>query len=206
MAHTVITVGREYGSGGRLIAQKAAEALGIPFSTGDIRGELEREVMAPFQETGLSADFIRRTEQQKTSSFLYNLYMSTQSLPVNDQVFIAQSEVIRRVAAEGPCIIVGRCADYVLRNQSDVDALNLFIHAPMEERIRRVREEYKVQAPDLRLYILKQDKNRAAYYEHFTDGQWGKAQNYHLAVSSGLGLETIVRLLTDLMRDRGLGA
>ena len=182
MAHTVITVGREYGSGGRLIAQKAAE------------------------ETGLSADFIRRTEQQKTSSFLYNLYMSTQSLPVNDQVFIAQSEVIRRVAAEGPCIIVGRCADYVLRNQSDVDALNLFIHAPMEERIRRVREEYKVQAPDLRLYILKQDKNRAAYYEHFTDGQWGKAQNYHLAVSSGLGLETIVRLLTDLMRDRGLGA
>ena len=199
MAHTVITVGREYGSGGRLIAQKAAEALGIPFFDRSI-------INMAAEETGLSADFIRRTEQQKTSSFLYNLYMSTQSLPVNDQVFIAQSEVIRRVAAEGPCVIVGRCADYVLRNQSGVDALNLFIHAPMEERIRRVREEYKVQAPDLRLYILKQDKNRAAYYEHFTDGQWGKAQNYHLAVSSGLGLETIVRLLTDLMRDRGLGA
>lgn len=199
MAHTVITVGREYGSGGRLIAQKAAEALGIPFFDRSI-------INMAAEETGLSADFIRRTEQQKTSSFLYNLYMSTQSLPVNDQVFIAQSEVIRRVAAEGPCIIVGRCADYVLRNQSDVDALNLFIHAPMEKRIRRVREEYKVQAPDLRLYILKQDKNRAAYYEHFTDGQWGKAQNYHLAVSSDLGLETIVRLLTDLMRDRGLGA
>ena len=199
MAHTVITVGREYGSGGRLIAQKAAEALGIPFFDRSI-------INMAAEETGLSADFIRRTEQQKTSSFLYNLYMSTQSLPVNDQDFIAQSEVIRRVAAEGPCIIVGRCADYVLRNQSGVDALNLFIHAPMEERIRRVREEYKVQAPDLRLYILKQDKNRAAYYEHFTDGQWGKAQNYHLAVSSGLGLETIVRLLTDLMRDRGLGA
>ena len=199
MAHTVITVGREYGSGGRLIAQKAAEALGIPFFDRSI-------INMAAEETGLSADFIRRTEQQKTSSFLYNLYMSTQSLPVNDQVFIAQSEVIRRVAAEGPCIIVGRCADYVLRNQSGVDALNLFIHAPMEERIRRVREEYKVQAPDLRLYIHKQDKNRAAYYEHFTDGQWGKAQNYHLAVSSGLGLETIVRLLTDLMRDRGLGA
>ena len=156
MAHTVITVGREYGSGGRLIAQKAAEALGIPFFDRSI-------INMAAEETGLSADFIRRTEQQKTSSFLYNLYMSTQSLPVNDQVFIAQSEVIRRVAAEGPCIIVGRCADYVLRNQSGVDALNLFIHAPMEERIRRVREEYKVQAPDLRLYILKQDKNRAAY-------------------------------------------
>ena len=199
MAHTVITVGREYGSGGRLIAQKAAEALGIPFFDRSI-------INMAAEETGLSADFIRRTEQQKTSSFLYNLYMSTQSLPVNDQVFIAQSEVIRRVAAVGPCSSVGRCADSGLRNQSGVDALNLFSHAPMEERIRRVREEYKVQAPDLRLYILKQDKNRAAYYEHFTDGQWGKAQNYHLAVSSGLGLETIVRLLTDLMRDRGLGA
>ena len=199
MAHTVITVGREYGSGGRLIAQKAAEALGIPFFDRSI-------INMAAEQTGLSADYIRRTEQQKTSSFLYNLYMSTQSLPVNDQVFIAQSEVIRRVAAEGPCLIVGRCADYVLRNQPGVNTLNLFIHAPMAERIQRVREEYKAQAPDMRLYILKQDKNRAAYYEHFTDGQWGKAQNYHLAVSSSLGLETIVRLIADLMRDRGLNA
>lgn len=199
MAHTVITVGREYGSGGRLIAQKAAEALGIPFFDRSI-------INMAAEETGLSADFIRRTEQQKTSSFLYNLYMSTQSLPVNDQVFIAQSEVIRRVAAEGPCIIVGRCADYVLRNQSDVDALNLFIHAPMEERIRRVREEYKVQAPDLRLYILKQDKNRAAYYEHFTDSVWGKAENYHLAINSTIGLDTTVELILALAKERGLQA
>ncbi len=140
MAHTVITVGREYGSGGRLIAQKAAEALGIPFFDRSI-------INMAAEETGLSADFIRRTEQQKTSSFLYNLYMSTQSLPVNDQVFIAQSEVIRRVAAEGPCIIVGRCADYVLRNQSDVDALNLFIHAPMEERIRRSGRSTRSRPP-----------------------------------------------------------
>lgn len=199
MAHTVITVGREYGSGGRLIAQKAAEALGIPFFDRSI-------INMAAEETGLSADFIRRTEQQKTSSFLYNLYMSTQSLPVNDQVFIAQSEVIRRVAAEGPCIIVGRCADYVLRNQSGVDALNLFIHAPMEERIRRVREEYKVQAPDLRLYILKQDKNRAAYYEHFTDSVWGKAENYHLAINSTIGLDTTVDLILALAKERGLQA
>ena len=197
MAHTVITVGREYGSGGRLIAQKAAEALGIPFFDRSI-------INMAAEETGLSADFIRRTEQQKTSSFLYNLYMSAHNLPVTDQVFIAESEVIRKVAGEGPCVIVGRCADYVLRRQEGV--LNVFIHAPLDERIFRTKETYQVDAPDIRSYVLKQDKNRAAYYEHFTDGQWGKAQNYHLAVSSGLGLETIVRLLTDLMRDRGLGA
>lgn len=139
MAHTVITVGREYGSGGRLIAQKAAEALGIPFFDRSI-------INMAAEETGLSADFIRRTEQQKTSSFLYNLYMSTQSLPVNDQVFIAQSEVIRRVAAEA-LHHRGPLRRYVLRNQSDVDALNLFIHAPMEERIRRVGRSTRSRPP-----------------------------------------------------------
>lgn len=197
MAHTVVTIGREYGSGGRLIAQRAADALGLPFFDRSI-------INLAAEETGLSADYIRQTEQQKTSSFLYNLYMSTQSLPVNDQVFIAQSQVIRRVAAEGPCVIVGRCADYVLRNQPDIQPLNIFIHAPLEDRIKRAQEEYNVQAPDTRLYVLKQDKNRTAYYEHFTDGRWGKAQNYHLAVSSGLGIDTVVRLMVDLMRDRGV--
>ena len=159
----IITIGREFGSGGREMGRRLAEELGIAYYDQEIISEISR-----------------RTELSE--------------------------QYVKKMAEKSDCVIVGRCADYVLRNQSDVDALNLFIHAPMEERIRRVREEYKVQAPDLRLYILKQDKNRAAYYEHFTDGQWGKAQNYHLAVSSGLGLETIVRLLTDLMRDRGLGA
>ena len=165
----------------------------------------------------MSEKLFENLDERATNSLLYSLVMGTYSgvanritnlsdLSLNDKLYQFQNKIIREGAEKGSCLFVGRCADYVLRNQSDVDALNLFIHAPMEERIRRVREEYKVQAPDLRLYILKQDKNRAAYYEHFTDGQWGKAQNYHLAVSSDLGLETIVRLLTDLMRDRGLGA
>lgn len=199
MSIPVITISREYGSGGRAIGEKLAKELGIPFYNKEL-------ILMAAKESGLSEEYIKKAEQQKSTSFLYGLYMGAQQLPMNDQIFLIQSKIIREIAEKGPCVIVGRCADYVLRNQSGVDALNLFIHAPMEERIRRVREEYKVQAPDLRLYILKQDKNRAAYYEHFTDGQWGKAQNYHLAVSSGLGLETIVRLLTDLMRDRGLGA
>ena len=195
MAHTVITIGRQFGSGGRIVAQRVAETLHIPFYDKAV-------IDLAAKETGLSEEFIRQAEQKKTSSFLYNLYMSTQNLPVTDQVFISESEVIRKVAAVGPCVIVGRCADYVLRNQEGV--LNLFIHAPLDERIFRAKEEYKVDAPDVKAYVLKQDKNRAAFYEHFSDRVWGKAENYHLAINSTIGLNTTVDLILALAEERGL--
>ena len=195
MAHTVITIGRQFGSGGRIVAQRVAETLHIPFYDKAV-------IDLAAKETGLSEEFIRQAEQKKTSSFLYNLYMSTQNLPVTDQVFIAESEVIRKVAAVGPCVIVGRCADYVLRNQEGV--LNLFIHAPLDERIFRAKEEYRVDAPDVKDYVLKQDKNRAAFYEHFSDRAWGKAENYHLAINSTIGLNTTVDLILALAEERGL--
>ena len=195
MAHTVITIGRQFGSGGRIVAQRVAESLRIPFYDKAV-------IDLAAKETGLSEEFIRQAEQKKTSSFLYNLYMSTQNLPVSDQVFIAESDVIRKVAAVGPCVIVGRCADYVLRNQEGV--LNLFIHAPLDERIFRAREEYKVEAADVRAYVLKQDKHRAAFYEHFSDRVWGKAENYHLAINSTIGLDTTVDLILALAEERGL--
>ena len=195
MAHTVITIGRQFGSGGRIVAQRVAESLRIPFYDKAV-------IDLAAKETGLSEEFIRQAEQKKTSSFLYNLYMSTQNLPVSDQVFIAESDVIRKVAAVGPCVIVGRCADYVLRNQEGV--LNLFIHAPLDERIFRAKEEYKVEAADVRAYVLKQDKRRAAFYEHFSDRVWGKAENYHLAINSTIGLDTTVDLTLALAEERGL--
>lgn len=194
MANTVITIGREYGSGGRIVAQRIAEALSIPF--------YDRAVIdMAAKETGLSKEFIRQAEQKKTSSLLYSLYMSAQSLPVSDHVFIAESDIIRKVADEGPCVIVGRCGDYILHNRNDV--LNVFIHAPLDERIFRAKESYNVTTPDLRAHVLKQDKSRAAYYEHFTDGTWGKAQNYHLSVNSTIGLDTTVALILDLVKKRG---
>lgn len=195
MAHTVITIGRQFGSGGRIVAQRVAESLRIPFYDKAV-------IDLAAKETGLSEEFIRQAEQKKTSSFLYNLYMSTQNLPVSDQVFIAESDVIRKVAAVGPCVIVGRCADYVLRRQEGV--LNVFIHAPLDERIFRAKEEYKVEAADVRAYVLKQDKRRAAFYEHFSDRVWGKAENYHLAINSTIGLDTTVDLILALAEERGL--
>lgn len=197
MSHTVITIGREFGSGGRLVAQRVAEALNVPFYDKAV-------IDLAAKETGLSEEFIRQAENKKTSSFLYNLYMSTQNLPVSDQVFIAESEVIRKVAAQGPCVIVGRCADYVLRNQEGV--LNVFIHAPLDQRVFRAKDEYKIEAPDVKSYVLKQDKSRAAYYEHFSDGVWGKAQNYHLSVCSSIGLDNVVKLILTLAEERGTKA
>ena len=188
MAHTVITIGRQFGSGGRIVAQRVADSLHIPFYDKAV-------IDLAAKETGLSEEFIRQAEQKKTSSFLYNLYMSAHNLPVTDQVFIAESEVIRKVAGEGPCVIVGRCADYVLRRQEGV--LNVFI---------RTKETYQVDAPDIRSCVLKQDKNRAAYYEHFTDSVWGKAENYHLAINSTIGLDTTVELILALAKERGLQA
>lgn len=197
MSYPVITIGREFGSGGRIIAQRVAEALGIPFYDKAL-------ITLAAKESGLSEEYIREAEQHKTSSFLYNLYMSTQNLPINDQVFIAQSECIRKVAAEGPCVIVGRCSDYVLRNHDNV--LNVFVHAPLEARIERAKSEYKLQAPDMKAYVLKQDKNRASYYEHFVERPWGKCQDYDLSINSRLGLNTIVRMIIDLAKERGTNA
>lgn len=194
MSHTVITIGREFGSGGRIVAQRVAEQLNIPFYDKAV-------IDLAAKETGLSQDFIRQAEQKKTSSFLYNLYMSTQNLPVSDQVFIAESEVIRKVAAQGSCVILGRCGDYVLRSQEGV--LNVFIHAPLDQRVARARDEYKVEAADVKQYVQKQDKARAAYYEHFSDGVWGKAQNYHLSVCSSIGLDQVVKLIVTLAEGQG---
>lgn len=106
----IITIGREYGSGGSKIAKALAGALQIPFYD-------KKLIEIAAKETGLSEEFIQEAEQHRTSSFLYNLSFSSRNLPVSDQVFIAEADVIKRVAAEGPCVIVGRCANYVLREQ-----------------------------------------------------------------------------------------
>lgn len=186
MAHTVITIGRQFGSGGRIIAQRVAETLHIPFYDKAV-------IDLAAKETGLSEEFIRQAEQKKTSSFLYNLYMSTQNLPVSDQVFIAESDVIRKVAAAGPCVIVGRCADYVLRERDDV--LNVFIHAPMEYRAQRAKEVYEREAGNMVDYVKKQDKKRASFYNYFSQNKWGDARHYHLAISGQYGVDYAVEIL-----------
>lgn len=194
MSCMVITIGREYGSGGSLVAKKLADALSIPFYD-------KKLIEIAAKETGLSEEFIREAEQHRTSSFLYNLSFSSRNLPISDQVFIAESKVIKRVAGEGPCVIVGRCANYVLREQKN--CLHAFIHAPLSDRFQRAKEEYRIPADEVQACVLKHDKARAAYYNYFSTGHWGKCQDYDLTLNSSfIGIEGAVGVLLNLIHNK----
>ena len=194
--HYIVTIAREYGSGGRLIGQQLAQELHIPFYDKEL-------IKLAAEESGFAEDFIAKMEQKKTISFFDNLYITSQALPLAEQVFLAQSQVIREIAAKGSCVIVGRCADYVLRNFDN--CLRIFIHAPLEWRIRCVRDIYHEKVTNYHDYLLKQDKNRAGYYNYFTQNKWGKAQNYHLSIDSSIGIPNVVRILRELVAAFSVG-
>ena len=184
----VITIAREYGSGGRLIGEEVAKNLGIPFYDKEL-------ILLAAKKSGFSEEYIRRTEQIKSASFLYNLYMTSQVLPMSDQIFMVQSQIIQELADQGPCVIVGRCADYVLRNMKN--CMNVFIHAPLEERAARAAAEYGDTASNMEDFVRKQDKKRASYYNYFSQNKWGYVQHYHLAISSTLGMKKSAQLIQD---------
>ena len=189
----VITVSREYGSGGRLIGKKLADELGIGFYDGELLSLVAKE-------SGYTEDFVRRNDQKKTQSLLYHLYIGSQILPASDMIFIAQSRVIKDLYNKGSCVIVGRCADYVLRGYANVS--NVFITAPLESRIARVRDEYGEQSENYRAYLLKKDKNRIAYYNYFADDAWGKVQTYDISVNSDIGIDRSADLIAQYIREK----
>ena len=186
MSYPIITISREYGSGGRAIGQRLAQELGIPFYNKEL-------ILMAAKESGLSEEYIKKTEQMKSTSFLYGLYMGAQQLPMNDQIFLVQSKIIRKIAEEGPCVIVGRCADYVLRERDDL--LSVFIHAPLEFRAQRARKVYEKEAGNIEDFVRKKDKKRASFYNYFSQNKWGDARHYHLAVSSVYGVDFAVEVL-----------
>ena len=186
MSIPVITISREYGSGGRAIGERLAKELGIPFYDKEL-------IFMAAKESGLSEEYIKKTEQMKSTSFLYGLYMGAQQLPMNDQIFLVQSKIIRQVASEGPCVIVGRCADYVLRERKDL--LHVFIHAPLSFRAERAQQVYEKQANNMEEFVRKKDKKRASFYNYFSQNKWGDARHYHLAISSVYGVDFAVEVL-----------
>lgn len=179
MKHVVITIGREYGSGGRLIAKQLSEELGITFYDKEL-------ITAVARKTGFSENFIRDSEHQRpTNSFLYDLYTAVQTPSVPDQVFIAQAKVIKEAASRESCVIVGRCADYILRD--DPRRLSVFVHAPLDERVRRAREEYGVQEPTWRPMCSARQGPRLLL-QLLCHRQVGPEPEYDLCVSSHMAL------------------
>lgn len=181
----VITISREYGSGGRAIGEKVAEALNIPFYDNDRIYEMAKESGAE--------EMIRKTERMKATSFLYGLYMNATQQPTKDDLFELQSQVIQKVAQEGPCVIVGRCADYILRDRDDL--LSVFIHAPLEFRVERARTAYQIDTDNIEAHVKKQDKTRANFYNHISDRKWGDANSFHFAMSSVYGIDFSAEVL-----------
>lgn len=186
MTHnTVVTIGREYGSGGRVIGQELAKKLDIPFYDNEL---IDRAA----EKSGLSTELLKDVDEQPVNVFLQTCSTMVYtgggriSLPtevsLNDRLFFAQSEVIRELASKGPCVIVGRCADYVLRD--DANTLNIFIHAPLSYRIERAVNVYGIARNRAKNFVAKMDKKRSSYYNYYTNKQWNDARSYDLCIDS----------------------
>ena len=202
MSNYIISISREYGSGGRLIGKRLASQLGIPCYDRTI-------IQKTAEKSGLSPEFIARAEERARSFFHLSVTpigagipaFTLQGVPVSHQAFFAQSEVIRELADEGPCVIVGRCSDYVLGDRPD--CLKVFIHADMPSRILRCAEEYHVTADNIELYINQMDRGRANYYSYYTGHTWGNMRRYDLTLNSSVtGIEGAAELIAALVRAR----
>ena len=190
-ANTVITIGRQYGSGGKEVGLRLAEELGIKCYDKEL---LDRAA----KDSGLCQELFENNDEKPTNSFLYSLVMDTYSLgyssgnytdmPINHKVFLAQFDAIKKIADEGPCILVGRCADYALEEYDNV--LSVFIHADLDSRIRRIARIYDLTDAKAKDMIVKTDKKRASYYNYYSNKKWGAAESYDICLdSSVLGRE-----------------
>jgi len=187
----IITIAREYGSGGRLIAQKVAELLNLTYYDNEI-------IDLAAQELGFDINTIRKAAQERSSGFLYTMVGGSFQMPLNDQVFATQSKVIRHLASNDSCIIVNGCADYVLEDFDNV--LRIFVHAPLESRVKRVVEEYKEDHEDATKYVRSMDKKRSNYYNYYTTNKWGQLKNFDLTINSDYGLDECAEIIADMYR------
>lgn len=189
----VITISRQFGSGGRTIGRQVAEKLGIPCYDQELIEQLA-------EKSGFTKEYIKeRSEYTERGGWLANALSGRAAggMTNQDHIWIAQRELILELAAKGPCVMVGRCADYILQGQAD--CLNVFVHASMENRAERIVKMYgeRDDAPEKRL--RDKDKRRKAYYQFYTDTEWGRAENYHISLDSGaLGIDKCVELIVSL--------
>ncbi len=194
----IITISRQFGSGGHSIAKAVAERMGIPFYDNNLITEVAKQ-------SGLSEEFIRENEEyaSHSSSFLYQLAMSTAGTygypSVYQKLYEAQTKVIEEIASKEACVIVGRCADYILKDRED--CLHVFIHADNEHRAKHILEKYGPTEKTTSQRIKDKDNRRRNYYRFHTDREWGVAANYHLSLDSGvLGEDVCVELIIKAMQ------
>lgn len=199
--NTIITIGRQFGSGGRVIGKALAKHFNIPYYDKDL-------LSIAAKESGLCEELFESHDEKPTNSFLYSLVMDTYSLgystsaftdmPINYKVFLAQFDAIKSIANKGPCIIVGRCADYALADYENV--INLFIHADIDQRAKIIAKRYDLTEDKAKDKIIKMDKKRASYYNYYANKKWGDAKGYDFCINSlALGVNGTVELIIKLV-------
>ena len=185
MSKFVIAIGREYGSGGLEIAKKLAAALDVPYYDRDL-------IALAAQKRGISADVVEQADEVKAKPWDTPAVVGMPSF--NDKVFELQAESIREKAETESCVIVGRCADQLLKHRDD--CLSVFIHADPEVRIRRIMNEHKLGREEATRLMKRTDKSRRAYYQYYTDCTWGGRGSYDLILNSGkLGIDCVVAVI-----------
>lgn len=204
----IITISRQFGSGGREIGAKLAKKLGIPFYDNEL-------ISMAAKESGFAEAAFENAEKKATNSLLYSISMGMNAygnqdigfthLSLDDQIYLAQSSVIRKVAKERSCVIVGRCADYILRDYPNV--VNIFIWSDLEARKKRVIDLYGIKANKAEEELVKADKQRANYYNYHATEKWGRVENYHLSIRSDyVGIDHSVKCIQGYLEcgERGI--
>lgn len=195
----ILTIGRQFGSGGREVAKKLAEALGIAY--------YDKEMMAvAAKESGLSEEFFEKADERASSGLSYaftvgfsymGMFTPYTDILSNDGLFKFQSDAIRKLA-EHSCVLVGRCADYILRD--DPACLSFFIHNTKENRIQRIIESQDLSVEQAKELMIKTDKSRAAYYNYYTNKEWGVASSYNFSIDvSVLGVDETVEFIKNFV-------
>lgn len=198
--NNIITISRQHGSGGREIGSLLAKKLGIPYYDNEL-------IKLAAEESGFDEKHFRDFDKAATNSFLYSLvrgmqYNAQHGAPVqsfDDSIYFAQASAIKKIADAGPCVIIGRCADYILSDYDNL--LKVFIYAPMDFRLKRVMEHEGLEQKKAEDEIKKTDKRRQNYYFHHTDVKWGELQSYNLCVDSSLcGMEGAANVILEYMK------
>ena len=201
--NTIITIGRQFGSGGHEIGEKLAQHYGIKC--------YDKELLSrAAKESGFCEEMLQNHDERPTNSFLYNLVMDTYTfgynsssfvdMPISHKVFMAQFDAIKKIANEEPCVIVGRCADYALQEYKN--CLHLFIHADEPAKIKRIMERYEISEDKAKDMMIKKDKQRQSYYNYYSTKKWGRADSYDLSINSSiLGVEGTVKLIIQCIED-----
>ncbi|MDP4118749.1 MAG: cytidylate kinase-like family protein [Bacillota bacterium] len=196
----IITIGRQFGSGGRIIAKELAERLDIKYYDKEL-------ITVAAKESGISPEVFEKVDEEAANSLLYSMVigmytsasrmMNYSDVSINDKIFRIQTETIEKIAVEGPCVIVGRCADYILRDNPH--CIKVFIYSDVESRVNRAVNEYKIESKNMKEFILRCDKKRANYYNFYTGKKWGATCNYNICLDSGaIGIDGCVDILKTL--------